>query len=319
MRKFRFFGIFSATDYMENVSCQNLGYSMENLSIVKTHLEVPTFCDILIDVACKVRIKPLNIHKFHNINAFILQTDQKYDNSIEHYLDGNKVIVKGHPNLDPNTLCSIKAPVKANLNIAARNDVSVGYFHGDKIKIKTEGNVLIDRFQGDIIDVSTKGNIILNNFIQASNITATATEGSIKTGRLQSLNLKLKTINKGDIIVDSSYCSNSIFVVENGDFHLNNGHKHCKIFIVKGNLFLTGFDGQLSAVINSGSADIHLSRITGNSEINLKDSSNLLLKLTDSCQENTGFKINAQDVILPKILKCLVHSKSKLLKLKSCD
>lgn len=63
------------------------------------------------------------------------------------------------------------------MDIRARNDVSVGYFHGDKIKINTEGNIFIDRFQGDIMDVSAKGNIILNNFIQASNITATATKG----------------------------------------------------------------------------------------------------------------------------------------------
>lgn len=68
-------------------------------------------------------------------------------------------------------------------------------------------------------------------------------------------------------------------------------------------LLLAGFDGQLSAVINSGSADIHLSRITGNSEISLKHGNNFVLKLTDSCQENTGLKIFAHEVILPKILK----------------
>lgn len=85
-----------------------------DLSIVKTQLEVPTFCDIHVDLGCKVRVKPLNVHKYHNLNAFLLQTDQKYDNAIEHYLDGNKVIVRSEGNLNPNTLCSIKAPVKAS-------------------------------------------------------------------------------------------------------------------------------------------------------------------------------------------------------------
>ncbi|XP_030767684.1 uncharacterized protein LOC115891372 [Sitophilus oryzae] len=280
-----------------------LNRSCSDLSIVKTHLEVPTFCDIHVDVPCKVRIRPLNVHKYHNLNAFLLQTDQKYDNAIEHYVDGNKVIVKGDKNLHPNTLCSIKAPVKANIDVKAGNDVSIGFFHGDKVKINTEGNIFVDRFQGDVVDVSTKGNIILNNSIQASSILATAYNGSIRTGRLQALNLKLKTINKGDISVDSSYCSESIFVVENGNMNLNNIHKNCKIFLVKGNLVLTGFDGELSAIINSGSADIHLSRIIANSDITLKDNGKLNLKFTDSCQDYTKFKVVCPNVTLSENIK----------------
>ncbi|XP_066256725.1 protein FAM185A [Euwallacea similis] len=275
-----------------------------DLSIVKTQLEVPTFCDIHVDLACKVRIKPLNVHKYHNSNAFLLQTDQKYDNAIEHYVDGNKVIVKGHENLNPNTLCSMKAPVKANLHIKAQNDVSVGYFQGDKLKIETEKNVFVDRFQGDTIDVSTQnGNIVLHNFIQAANISAKTTNGIIKAGRLQGLNLKLKSLEKGNLTVDSSYCSESIFVVEHGNMELHNIHKNCKIFMMKGNVILTGFDGQLSMVINNGCADIHLSRIMGSSDITIKDSGSLILKLTDSCCDSNMFKIASPRVTLMNTIK----------------
>ncbi|KAH1022415.1 hypothetical protein HUJ04_011820 [Dendroctonus ponderosae] len=263
-----------------------------DLSIVKTQLEVPTFCDIHVDLACKVRIKPLNVHKYHNSNAFLLQTDQKYDNDIEHYIDGNKVVVKGHTGLNPNALCSIKAPVKANLHIKAKNDVSVGFFHGDKLNINTQGNVVVDRFQGDTIDVSTSnGNIVLHNYIQAANISGKTSNGSISTGRLQGLNLKLKVLEEGNMSVESSYCTESIFVVEKGNMTLDNVHKNCKVFLMKGHLALTGFDGQLSTVINSGSADIHLSRISGSSDITLKEVGDLILKLTDSCRESTLFKI----------------------------
>lgn len=67
-----------------------------------------------------------------------------------------------------------------DLHIKAKNDVSVGYFQGDKVIIETEKNVFIDRFQGNTLDVSTQdGNIILNNFIQAANISAKVTNGVI--------------------------------------------------------------------------------------------------------------------------------------------
>ncbi|KAL1501905.1 hypothetical protein ABEB36_007139 [Hypothenemus hampei] len=267
-----------------------------DLSIVKTQLEVPTFCDIHVDLACKVRIKPFNVHKYHNANAFLLQTDFKYDNSIDHYIDGNKVIVRSLGDLNPNTLCSIKAPVKANLHIKAKNDVSLGYFQGDKINVHTEGNVFVDRFQGDSLDViTTNGNIILNDHVHASNVSAVTTNGSIKTGKLQGLSVKLKVLKQGNLKVGASYGNESIFVVENGEMELQNLHKNCKVFLMKGHLTLTGFDGQLSAIINSGSADVYLSRITASSDITLKDPQGiLLLKTSEACRDSTMFKISAR-------------------------
>ncbi|XP_050314589.1 uncharacterized protein LOC126749028 [Anthonomus grandis grandis] len=275
-----------------------------DLSIVKTQLEVPTFCDIHLDLACKVRIKPLNINKYHNSNVFLLQTDMKYDNAIEHYIDGNKVIVKSHEKLNQNTLCSIKAPVKANLHVKSRNDVTIGFFHGDKLTINTEGNIFVDRFQGDTLDVTTtNGSIILNNYIQAANISATVTNGSISTGRLQGNNLKLKVIENGSLSVQSSYCNDSVFVVEKGNMELDNIHKNCKIFLVKGNLVLTGFDGQLSTILNSGSADVHLSRLTGDSNITLNGNGNLILRMADTCQDCTTLKIVSPNVDLQDIVR----------------
>lgn len=64
------------------------------------------------------------------------------------------------------------------MHVKAKNDVSIGFFHGDKINVQTEGNILVDRFQGDTMDVSTSnGNIVLNNYIQAANISANVSNG----------------------------------------------------------------------------------------------------------------------------------------------
>jgi len=42
--------------------------------------------------------------------------------------------------------------------------------------------------------------------------------------------------------VESSYCTESIFVVEKGSMDLSNIHKNCKIFLMKGNLVLGKLD-----------------------------------------------------------------------------
>lgn len=68
-------------------------------------------------------------------------------------------------------------------------------------------------------------------------------------------------------------------------------------------VYLAGFDGQLSSIINSGSADIHLSRITASSDITIKDSGNLNLKVADSCLDTSLFRLTTTNLTLAESLK----------------
>lgn len=68
-------------------------------------------------------------------------------------------------------------------------------------------------------------------------------------------------------------------------------------------VYLAGFDGQLSSIINSGSAEIHLSRITASSDITIKDSGNLNLKVADSCLDTSLFRLTTTNLTLAESLK----------------
>ncbi|CAH2017783.1 unnamed protein product [Acanthoscelides obtectus] len=208
---------------------------------VEKELEVPTFCDVHIDLPYSVTVKPLNIHKYHNLDKLIIKVDERCENSLQHDVVGNQVKIDETVDIEEkDVMCYVKAPVKANLYINSKKDINVGYFQGDKLYATSqEGDVYVDRFQGNSVNVITgNGNIRLNEFVQAANISAYVQEnGSITTGRMQGLNLILKT-NQGDINVESAYSHESHFEIVNGNLELQNAHRSCKIFIHEGNINL---------------------------------------------------------------------------------
>lgn len=71
--------------------------------------------------------------------------------------------------------------------------------------------------------------------------------------------------------------------------------------------FLVGFDGKLKTVIDKGSANIQISRISDDSEINLLNGS-LILKLAEACQDYTEFRIKTLDWEIPESLKMTVRN-----------
>ncbi|KAJ8919057.1 hypothetical protein NQ315_016963 [Exocentrus adspersus] len=303
----KLFGIRSTTSKIIN-TCHLRNY----VTITKRELEVPTFCDVHIDLPYNVHVKPLNVHKYHNLDKLIIQAHPSVEQHIEHDINGNQIKIFNregrHSDIPNDMFCSIKAPVKANLYVKSKKDIKVGYFHGDKLHLKSsEGDILVDRFQGTSVKLKThKGDIHLKDFIQASTITTEIIDqGSIISGRLQGLNLKLKT-NQGSITVESAYSYESLFEVENGNLDLHNIHKSCKILLKNGHMYLTGFDGDLNVNIENGSADIHLARLIKDSTINVHNGT-LSLKLADACQDYTIFKIQANDCDVAENIKSTVN------------
>lgn len=68
-----------------------------------------------------------------------------------------------------------------------------------------------------------------------------------------------------------------------------------------------GFDGKIKTVIDKGSANIQISRITDNSELNILNGS-LILKLSEACQEYTEFRIKTLDWEIPDNFKMTVRN-----------
>ncbi|VEN41767.1 unnamed protein product [Callosobruchus maculatus] len=285
---------------------------------VEKELEVPTFCDVHIDLPYSVTVKPLNVHKYHNCDKLIIKIDDRCKDSLQYDVDGNQVkIDETVERKEDDVMCYVKAPVKANLYINSKKDINIGYFHGDKLYATSqEGDVNVDRFQGNSANVMTaNGNIRLNDFIQAANISASIQEkGSIITGRMQGLNLILKT-NTGNINVESAYSHESHFEIVNGNLELQNAHRSCKIFIHEGDINLAGFDGKLKLVLERGKANIHLFRISEEeSEINILDGS-LKLRLADACQDYVQFLIKSETSEISENVKSTINNSGNVLEL----
>ncbi|KAJ8957605.1 hypothetical protein NQ314_006531 [Rhamnusium bicolor] len=227
-------------------------------TIAKRELEVLTFCDIYIDLPCHVQVKPLNVHKYHNLDKLIIQVDEQFEQYLEHDINGNHVrifstIEKNQNAIPSDIFCSVKAPVKANLFVNSQKDIIAGYFNGDKLHLNSGGNITVDKFQGNSVKLKTgKGNINLKEFIQASTISAE--------------------------------------IVEDG---------------------VTGFDGKLTTILEKGSADIQLSRITNDSEINILNGT-LNLKIADACQDYIQFEVQAEDCDIAENIKSTVTKSNEV-------
>lgn len=86
-------------------------------TIIEKELEVPTFCDLHIQLPYNVYVKPLNVHKYHNCDKLILKFDKSIQDTLEYDLNGNQITIidsKQKYHNPEDILLSIKAPVKAS-------------------------------------------------------------------------------------------------------------------------------------------------------------------------------------------------------------
>lgn len=68
-----------------------------------------------------------------------------------------------------------------DLYIKSKENIKVGYFHGDKLYLKSKnGDIHIDKYQGDVVRLITNsGNIIIKEYMQASDIDAAVLEKGV--------------------------------------------------------------------------------------------------------------------------------------------
>lgn len=86
-------------------------------TVIEKELEVPTFCDLHIQIPYNLYVKPLNVHKYHNCDKLILKVDERVQDTLEYDLNGNQVtIIDNQEKCDDykDILLSIRAPVKAS-------------------------------------------------------------------------------------------------------------------------------------------------------------------------------------------------------------
>ncbi|XP_044261777.1 uncharacterized protein LOC123009480 isoform X2 [Tribolium madens] len=212
-------------------------------NVIRDEIKVEPFSDIHIKVPYAVNIKPLDVHKYQDCDRLQIElqdlpTSRK---TLRHLKNGNNIKIFATTDVyDGDTVCSIYAPIKANLHIEAQGNISTGVFGGSRLILhSTKGSIFVEKYQGEKIDLKTNiGDIVLKGAVVAANIKATSENGSIKTKRLQGLNAQIKT-KQGNIQVDCSYCDHSTFQSDYGTLDLQNVHKSTQIFLKDGKLNLT--------------------------------------------------------------------------------
>ncbi|XP_044757998.1 uncharacterized protein LOC123316087 [Coccinella septempunctata] len=280
--------------------------SFNHRLLFRRELLVPTFCNIVVDIPFNINLKPLDVHKYQNCNRIFVELTNFKENQIEEPLivdqNKNNIYIKSSVLKDltsEDVTCNIVAPIKANLNIHSNfGNISIKNFNGEKVLASSKsGDIAVEGFQGKEIDVKTSiGDVTFRGVIQSSSIKVQVLEkGSVSINKLLGEDTCIAT-KYGNICVESSYCNRSKFMTENGDMNLRNIHKHCEVIHQNsGNVNITSLDGQLLLKQESGNADIHLSRITEDSEIKVLNG-NVLLRLSEECQDKNKFNIQSKSI-----------------------
>lgn len=247
-----------------------------------------------------VAVQPLSVDKYVNQDRVIVNVlchRSPVVPDVDCSQEGDEIYI-GSCGDYSDCLCIIEAPIKANIDVEAREGcVNVGSFENDRLRVRTEGgNVDVDKFQSDDFEVATgTGDVTCRKNTQAMNIKISSDSGRIKTDKLQGRNLVVRT-ESGTVTSHASYCDSSLFETETGNFYLQNVHKNCRINIRKnGNVSLLVFDGTLQLNMEKGTAEVLFSRILGDSSIVIKENGSLVMKVVDSCFDETTFKIATKD------------------------
>ncbi|XP_019865754.2 protein FAM185A isoform X2 [Aethina tumida] len=284
-------------------------YSVKNINN-KLEFQIPTFCNLSVNIPNKVNITPLDVHKYQNCDRLIIESTNYDIDSIKCTTENNHINITTKNDYESDL--NITAPVKANLEVTSNSDIFVGSFNSDTVNLQSNlGSICVDKYHGDKIQLQTQtGNITIRGPVQASNFISTVLKsGDITTGKIQCLNTQLST-RAGNIKIPSSYSESSYFNVGTGKLDLNNIHKNCKISLEKGVLNLAGFDGMLFADLGTVEANLQLSRITEDSFLKI-DIGNLHLQIAEDCQKSCMFEIQARNVTIDKNMQS-VNKKQNL-------
>ncbi|KRT80056.1 hypothetical protein AMK59_7896, partial [Oryctes borbonicus] len=192
-------------------------------------------------------------------------------------------------------------------------NINVGSFYGKYIKVNSEkGHINLAKSQCESISLcSGNGDITCRDVVQAGDITLKIRNfGKITTERLQGLTLTAYVSN-GIISIGSSYCNNSNFEADIGEFNLNNLHKHTEINIKQeGLLNIVGLDGDASINMKKGLANIQFAKIDKHSKICFDDESSLILGLSEDCQNQNLIEIHTKDLIVSDNLKMFCNRRN---------
>lgn len=286
---------------------------IKKLNVVRTvEKTIDNNTSIFIESPIHVKVQPIDVNdlKAHNRLTMTLYSQGKATSDFQVKQTSKRLeLLNKSACSDCNDVCLIHVPYQLNVQVTTTKNASV---HLSKL----EGEEFIVKTQNGAIKVSD---------LKAQNIKVESAGGEVQTeGRLQASSIEMKTglnsgiscnnimansfvvsTHAGPISVKSCYSDNSHFTTLMGNIRLDHLHRSVMIDVIQqGNLYITGFSGNLQASLKSGEVFMHASQLIDKSSIFIHEKGKVELLIHDILKNLPATNLIADKIkVDAKILK----------------
>ncbi|XP_026493015.1 uncharacterized protein LOC113398478 [Vanessa tameamea] len=286
---------------------------IKTLNLVRTvEKTIENNTSIFIESPIHVKVQPIDVNdiKAHNKLTMTLYSQGKDTNDFQVKQTSKRLeLLNKNTSPDRNDVCLIQVPYKLKVQVTATENASVhlAKLEAEEFVVKTQkGSVNVADLKADNIKVeSASGDVLTDGRLQASNIDLkTGINGAIKCHSIMANNFNVSS-HGGHISVKSCYSDKSHFTTLMGNIKLDNLHRSVKIDVIqKGNLYITGFSGNLEASLKSGEVFMHAAQLTEKSSIFIHEKGKVELLVHDILKNLPATNLIAEKIkVDDKILK----------------
>ncbi|XP_047531905.1 uncharacterized protein LOC125067387 [Vanessa atalanta] len=286
---------------------------IKTLNLVRTvEKTIENNTSIFIESPIHVKVQPIDVNdiKAHNKLTMTLYSQGKDTNDFQVKQTSKRLeLLNKNTSPDRNDVCLIQVPYKLKVQVTATENASVhlAKLEAEEFVVKTQkGSVNVADLKADNIKVeSASGDVLTEGRLQASNIDLkTGINGAIKCHSIMANNFNVSS-HGGHISVKSCYSDKSHFITLMGNIKLDNLHRSVKIDVIqKGNLYITGFSGNLEASLKSGEVFMHAAQLTEKSSIFIHEKGKVELLVHDILKNLPATNLIAEKIkVDDKILK----------------
>ncbi|XP_026759594.1 uncharacterized protein LOC113518798 [Galleria mellonella] len=263
---------------------------IKNLNIVRTvEKTIDNNTSIFVESPIHVKVQPIDVNdlKAHNKLIMTLYSQGKDTADFQVKQTSKRLeLLNKNTSPDRNDVCLIQVPYHLKVQVTTTDQASVH----------------LSKLESEEFVVKTEKGIVKVADLKAQNIKVESSEGEVHTeGRLQASNIELKTglnsgihchnimansfvvtTHAGPISVKSCYSDKSHFTTLKGNIRLDHLHRSVIIDVIQqGNLYITGFSGNLQASLKSGEVFMHASQLTDKSSIFIHEKGKVELLIHD--------------------------------------
>lgn len=278
--------------------------SLKLVRTIEKIIEPNTSIHIESPVHVKVEPIDVNIIEDHQKLTMKLYCIGKESNDFQVKESAQKLeLLNKGDSTDCNDVCLISIPYKLKVNVKTTNKASVklGKMDGDEFTINTHsGDIILDDMKARTIKLEThSGRIQADARLLGEHIDIkTGGQLGVSCHHIESNNLSVLT-HAGPITVKSCYSHNSHFTTAMGNITLDHLHKSVVIDVIqRGNLFITGFCGNLQASLKSGDVFMHASQLLDKSSIFIHEKGKVELLILDIVKNLPAVNLIAEQIIV---------------------